>query len=98
MADFLQVIGEQRCKRFAISDNIIFAFFLPHPQGLFHFLRSLREDIKLVQVGYGPVDDARPSGGVDLHIHVGRRHTGRDPAQAEAHDLGGIRSLGLLFP
>jgi hypothetical protein len=98
VAYFLQMIGEQGRKRFAIGDGIVLASFLPGAQGLFHFLCSVREDIKLVEVRYGSVNHVRPRSSIDLNVHIGRCHTWRDPAQAEAHDLGRISVLNFALP
>lgn len=65
VADFLQMLREQGGKRIGIIDGIVLAFFLMCAQRLFHLLRDFREDIKVVQVRYGSVDDARPRRGID---------------------------------
>ena len=98
VADLLQIVGEHRRKLLAIGDGVVRTFLLSLPHSLFHLLGAFRVDVELVQVCHHSVDHASPGGGIDLYVHVGRRHAGRDRAQAETCDNGRIGVAHVDLP
>src|SRR5579864_9038825 len=97
VAHGLKIVREHVREGVAVSDRIVFAFFLPNANGLLHFLCGFWKNVELVQVGDRTVDDASTRSCIDFEIQVRHRGSGRNRPQSKDDYHRGITVLHLDF-
>src|SRR5579872_4703065 len=85
----LQMLGEKLGERCSVRHGFVLAALLPRANRVCHALRRCREDVRLVELCYGAVDDARPLRRVDAKI--GRGAAWWNGEQKEVLHLPGFR-------
>ena len=90
VADGLKIVGEFGRERVAVVDGVVIAVVLVSAHGVFHFFCRVGEDVELVEIFDGAVDDAGARGGVNFEGDVGEICVRRKRLKAEAGDFSGI--------